>query len=45
VRGLVEKFKAKRERLEREIYEEEQWRGGWEEDMDTDPMYDHADEI
>jgi hypothetical protein len=45
VRGLVEKFKAKRERLEREIHEEEQWRGGWEEDMDTDPMYDHADEI
>lgn len=45
VRGLVNKYKAKRERLEREIHEEEEWRGGWEEDMDTDPIYDHADEI
>lgn len=48
VRGLVEKYKAKRERLETEIYEEEQWRGGWEKgesDMDVDPVYDHADEI
>ena len=45
VRGLVDKFKAKRERLEREIHEEEQWRGGWEENMETDPMYDHSEEI
>jgi hypothetical protein len=45
VRKLVEKYKAKRERLEREIHEEQQWRGGWEENMDVDPMYDHADEI
>ena len=45
VRGLVEKFKEKRERLEREIHEEEQWRGGWEENMDADPMYDHSEEI
>ena len=42
VRGLVEKFKERRERLEREIYEEEQWRGGWEEDS---PMYDPDGEI
>ena len=48
VRGLVDKFKAKRERLEREIHEEEQWRGGWEEgeeNMDTDLNYDHGEEI
>jgi hypothetical protein len=45
VRGLVDKFKEKRERLEREIHEEEQWRGGWEENMDADPMYDHGEEI
>jgi len=45
VRGLVDKFKTKRERLEREIHEEEQWRGGWEKDMDTDLNYDHEEEI
>jgi hypothetical protein len=45
VRGLVEKFKARRERLQREIDEEEQWRGGWEENMETDQMYDHSEEI
>ena len=48
VRGLVDKFKAKRERLEREIHEEEQWRGGWEEgeeNMETDLNYDHGEEI
>ena len=25
--------------------EEEQGRGGWEENMDADPMYDHSEEI
>ena len=48
VRGLVEKFKARRERLEREIHEEEQWRGGWEEGASQcgdGPMYDPDGEI
>jgi len=45
VRGLVDKFKARRERLQREIDEEEQWRGGWEENMETDLNYDHSEEI
>jgi len=30
VRGLVEKYRVKRERLAAEIHEEEQWRGGHE---------------
>ena len=48
VRGLVEKFKTKRERLEREIHEEEQWRGGWEDgasECGDSTMYDNSDEI
>jgi hypothetical protein len=43
MRGLIEKNRAKVDRLEREIHEEEQWRGGHEEgesDLETDERYD-----
>lgn len=45
VRSLATEYEEKRIRLENEIHEEEQWRGGWEENMETDQIYDHADEI
>jgi hypothetical protein len=46
VRGLVEKYRVKRERLAAEIHEEEQWRGGHEagaEDEDTDIVMEDFD--
>ena len=46
VRGLVEKYRVKRERLAREIDEEEQWRGGHEagaSDDDTDIVMEDFD--
>jgi hypothetical protein len=47
VRGLVVKYRCLSERLENEIQEEEQWRGGWEDGASqTDgPRYDESDEI
>jgi hypothetical protein len=47
MRSIIEKNRAASVRLEREIYEEEQWRGGHEEgesDMDTEERYDHMEE-
>ena len=46
VRGLVVKYRCLSERLESEIHEEEQWRGGWEDGASqTDgPRYDEMDE-
>jgi hypothetical protein len=47
MRGLIAKNRAAIDRLENEIHEEEQWRGGWEEgqsDMETDENYDPMDE-
>ena len=46
VRGLVVKYRCLSERLENEIQEEEQWRGGWEDGASqTDgPRYDEMDE-
>jgi hypothetical protein len=43
---LKSKLTAKIERLERELHEEEQWRGGWEDgESQTDgPRYDESDE-
>lgn len=49
VRGLIDKYRVKRERLAQELHEEEQWRGGYEADAvsvddteivmeDVDPM-------
>lgn len=43
MRGLIAKNRAAIDRLENEIHEEEQWRGGHEEgasDMETDENYD-----
>ena len=43
MRGLISKNRAAIDRLENEIHEEEQWRGGHEEgasDMETDENYD-----
>ena len=48
VRSLVEKYKKKRDDLENQIHEEEQWRGGWEEGASQcgdAPMYDPEGEI
>lgn len=45
VQGLADKYNLKGQRLKQEIHEEEQWRGGWEEDMVTDPKYDYGDEV
>lgn len=48
MRTIIDRERANVERLEREIYEEEQWRGGHEageSDLETDETYDHADEI
>jgi hypothetical protein len=44
---LKRKLELKIERLEREIHEEEQWRGGWEDgESQTDgPRYDESDEL
>jgi uncharacterized membrane protein YheB (UPF0754 family) len=46
VRGLVVKYRCLCERLESELHEEEQWRGGWEDGASqTDgPLYDEMDE-
>lgn len=46
MRDIIEKSRAKADRLEREIHEEEQWRGGHEEgESDTDrENYDPMDE-
>ena len=43
MRSIIEKNSAKADRLENEIHEEEQWRGGHEagaSDLDTDEQYD-----
>ena len=47
MRSIIEKNRAKADRLENEIHEEEQWRGGHEEgaeDLETDENYDHMAE-
>ena len=46
VRGLVVKYRCLCERLESDLHEEEQWRGGWEDRASqTDgPRYDEMDE-
>jgi hypothetical protein len=47
MRGLIIKNRAKADRLENEIHEEEQWRGGHEEgasELETDETYDHMAE-
>jgi hypothetical protein len=44
MRGIIEKNRAKVERLEIEIHEEEQWRGGHESDLDRDERYDPMEE-
>ena len=47
MRSIIDKNRKAIDRLEREIHEEEQWRGGHEDgasDLDTDPKYDHMDE-
>lgn len=47
MRGIIAKNRAAIDRLENEIHEEEQWRGGHEEgasDLETDERYDHMDE-
>jgi hypothetical protein len=43
MRDLIAKNRAKADRFDREIHEEEQWRGGHEagaSDLDTDERYD-----
>jgi hypothetical protein len=48
MRGIIAKSRKEFLRLDREIHEEEQWRGGHEEgesDLDTDPQYDHMEEF
>ena len=47
MRGLIAKNRAKADRLQNEIFEEEQWRGGHEageSDLETDERYDHMNE-
>jgi hypothetical protein len=47
MRSIIEKNRAKADRLENEIHEEEQWRGGHEEgasDLETDERYDPMNE-
>lgn len=45
MRSVIEKSRAKAERLENEIHEEEQWRGGHEDsDTETDERYDPTEE-
>lgn len=47
LRGLKDKCNAKLERLERELHEEENWRGGWEEgqsETGDQPRYDPMEE-
>lgn len=47
MRGLIEKNRAKIDRLQNEIHEEEQWRGGHELGVEDDSHlnpYDHMDE-
>ena len=48
MRGIITKERANIERLEREIHEEEQWRGGHEEGAENDSHldpYDHMEEF
>jgi len=48
MRGLIIKNRAKADRLEREIHEEEQWHGGHEEGAENDAHlnpYDHMEEF
>ena len=48
MRGIIERERKAIERLEREIFEEEHWRGGHEEgesDLETDECYDQMDEF
>lgn len=46
MRKIIERERKKIENLERQIHEEEQWRGGHEEGAEnaTQPVYDHTDE-
>jgi hypothetical protein len=47
MRGLIAKNRAKVDRLENEIHEEQQWRSGAEpgaSDMETDENYDPMEE-
>jgi len=44
MRGIIEKSRAKVDRLEIDIHEEEQWRGGHESDLDRDERYDPMEE-
>lgn len=47
MRGLIERERANADRLDNEIHEEEQWRGGHEEgasDLETDERFDSMDE-
>jgi len=44
MRGIIEKNRAKADRLDIEIHEEEQWRGGHETDLDNDERYDPMEE-
>jgi hypothetical protein len=47
MRSIIEKNRTAIDRLEREIHEEEQWRGGHEageSDLETDETYDQMDE-
>jgi hypothetical protein len=47
MRSIIEKNRQAIDRLEREIHEEEHWRGGHEEgesDLENDENYDHMDE-
>jgi len=47
MRSIIDKNRKAIDRLENEIHEEEQWRGGHEDgesDLETDPKYDHMEE-